>query len=342
MALAVVTGASGLLGSNLLHLLPKHGYDVRGVHRRGSSIGHLRELKVDWRKAELSDAGQLERAFAGASVVFHCAASVVQSRWLRPEHQTANIDATLNVLEAVRRTGVSRLVHCSSVVTCAISTDGQPVDEEAAWNLPDVGLRDGYSRSKRAAEEAVFRAARDSLDAVVVNPGYMIGPFDSKPSSGRLILEVARGRVIAWTHGCNNFVDVRDVATGMMKAAKSGRSGERYILGGTDMSYRSLLTLIASVLGVRPPLCALPPSFARIGGWAGDLIEAATGRAGDVNTATARYANCPGMRFSSDKAARELGYTAGPLRTAVEDAVTWFQEAEMLPRRGPLRGGRPR
>jgi dihydroflavonol-4-reductase len=223
----VVTGATGLLGSNLVVALVHRGFRVRALRRSPSSAPHLAQLGADWHDAALSDP-------AGA------------------------------------------------------------------------------------------------LDAVIVNPGFMFGPMDHRPSSGQLILEVAAGRTPGWTSGGNNFVDVRDVANGIISALERGRRGERYILGGQNLSYRQILTVVADAVGVRPPSFAVPHAVAVVAGLAGDLTERVTGAPTRLNTATVRYAYCAGMRFSSAKAARELGYRHGPVKTAIEDAVAWLRAARML------------
>jgi dihydroflavonol-4-reductase len=325
----VVTGATGLLGSNLVVALVQRGFRVRALRRSPSSAPHLAQLGADWHDAALSDPASLVRVFDGAAAVFHCAGSVVQSRRVRPEHLTSNVEATGNVVAAASAAKVDRLVHCSSTVACAIATDGGLADETRPWNFPECGLADGYAWSKRQAEQAVSNAA-GALDAVIVNPGFMFGPMDHRPSSGQLILEVAAGRTSGWTSGANNFVDVRDVANGMISALERGRRGERYILGGQNLSYRQILTVVADAVGVRPPSFAVPRAVAVVAGLAGDLAERVTGAPTRLNTATVRYAYCAGMRFSSAKAARELGYRHGPVKTAIEDAVAWLRAARML------------
>jgi dihydroflavonol-4-reductase len=173
-------------------------------------------------------------------------------------------------------------------------------------------------------------AAAGELDVVIVNPGFLLGPLDAKPSSGRLILRVAKSRVLVLPGGVNNFVDVRDVAAGMIAAFERGRPGERYILGGENMTYREIVTTIAHVLGRAPPRLTVPYTVARMVGWVGDAVELASDRAIDVNTAIVRYGYCRAFHFSSDKAERELGYRPRPVAQAIEDAVAWFRQAGML------------
>jgi dihydroflavonol-4-reductase len=180
-------------------------------------------------------------ALKGVDAVFHCAASTTQSRWLRKEHRISNVVASMHVLSACRAARVDRLVHCSSAVTCGVPVDEELVTEDTQPAAGLAGVPDGYAASKRMAE--IVMLAAEGIDVVVVNPGFMFGPFDVKPSSGRLILSAARGSPIGWPTGCNNFVDARDVANGMIVALERGRAGERYIFWGGNLTYGAVLGL---------------------------------------------------------------------------------------------------
>lgn len=325
---AAITGATGLVGSNLAVLLCEQGVEVRCTHRRSSRRDHLDGLPLRWLEAELNDVDALARAFDDVDVVYHCAASVEMRRHPTSAQRQANLDGTRNVLAAARRSGARRLVHCSSVVTCAIAEGEADVTEEDRWNFPAHGLDDGYAVTKRESEELVRDAAAE-LDVVVVNPGFMIGPYDPKPSSGRLVLAVLDGRLFFYTEGYNNFVDVRDVCRGMTLAAERGRRGERYILGGENLRFQEAFARIAAVVGKRPPRFGMPKALGLLGGWLGELGQAVLRRELDVNLVTARYGYCRGYRFSSAKAERELGYSHGPLEDAVRDALAWFRARGM-------------
>lgn len=328
MARIAITGASGLLGGNLAAELRAQGHDVVATRRAGTRIIHLEDLRLEWIDADLGSSEALARAFAGADAVFHCAAAVSVKREVTAEMTAANVTGTANVVEAAIAAGVPRLVHTSSVVAVGLTTDGRPCDETARWNFDAEGLVDGYAITKRRAEDVVG-AARDRLDAVIVNPTYMLGPRDARPSSGKLIVDVVRRRVPGWTPGYNNFVDARDVARGMIAAWQRGRRGERYILGGHDMTYGDVMREIARVAGVAPPRLRVPrPAAWALGRW-GDLVER-LGKDPLVNSTQIRYAYTDRFRFRSDKAAAELGYTVGPLAPAIRDAIGWFRAHGML------------
>ena len=323
-----ITGASGLLGGNLAAELIAAGHEVVATRRAGTQVAHLADLKIEWRDADLGDAAALARAFDGVTAVFHCAAAVTIKREVTPEMRAVNVDGTRHVIDACVKAGVKRLVHTSSVVAVGLSEDGRPCDETATWNFDKLGLLDAYAITKHEAEDVV-RAEGGRIDAVIVNPTYMFGPRDARPSSGKLILEVVRRRLPGWTPGYNNFVDVRDVARGMIGAWQKGRRGERYILAGHDMTYRRLFELIARVADVKPPRLPAPKLIARIVGKWGDFVEA---RGGEpvVNSTQVKYAFTDRFRFASTKAARELGYKFGPLEPAIHDALDWFRANHML------------
>lgn len=324
---AALTGASGLLGGNLARELCGRGYTVVATRRAGSGVAHLDDQPIHWMEADLGDVDALTRAFTGADVVFHVAAQVSVRRTPNAAIIAANVTGTENVLAAVRRVG-ARLVHTSTVSAVGVSEDGRPCDEHSRFNFADHGLLDAYVQTKHAAEERV-RAATD-VDAVIVNPTFMLGPYDSKPSSGQLLVALAKGRLPGNTPGTNNFVDVRDVARGMLLAAERGMRGERYILGGENLTYAEAFRRFAAVLGVRPPARSVPHLLARVGGWAGDLRERLTDAEPELNSATVAWGYCDRYLFTSARAEAELGYTHGPIEPAVADAAAWFRARGLL------------
>ena len=326
---AVITGASGLLGGNLAAVLVEQGHSVAATRRAGSRVGHLDGLPITWLEADLSDTGALARAFAGADAVFHCAALVSNRPRPTPELVAANVDGTANVLQAVRSSG-ARLLYCSSAVTIGVSEDGQPCTEASRWNLPEHGLADGYSVTKKQAEERVQAAAQDGLDAVIVCPTYMFGPYDSKPSSGKMLVELAHGRMPFYSSGRNNFVGAADVARGMVLALERGRRGGRYLLGGDNLTYKELFDRAAALAGARPPRIAAPRALARLLGWAGDLQDWATGKEPLINTASVAWGYCDTFQSDSGKARAELGYAPGPLDDAIRAAYAWFRGQGMI------------
>jgi dihydroflavonol-4-reductase len=329
MSRVAITGASGLLGGNLAAVLVAAGHQVVATRRAGTKVAHLDDLAIEWRDGDLASRDSLARAFAGCEAVFHCAAAVSVEKIVTPEMRDTNVGGTERVIEACVTAGVKRLVHTSSVVAIGLTTTGVPSDETARWNFDQEGLLDAYAITKHEAEEVVRKEAAHGLDAVIVNPTYMFGPRDARPSSGTLILKIAKRRVPGWTPGYNNFVDVRDVARGMIGAWHKGRRGERYILGGHDMTYRACFETIARVAGVKAPRIGVPYPLAKLLGRFGDVLES-RGREPLVNSTQIAYAFTDKFRFRSTKAASELGYTYGPLEPAIRDALAWFRAAKML------------
>ncbi len=328
MSRVAITGASGLLGGNLAAELIATGHEVVATKRAGTQVTHLADLAIEWVDAELGSVEALTRAFAGCACVFHCAAAVTIKKAVTPEMTAANVTGTANVIDAVIAAKVPRLVHTSSVVAVGLSTNGKPCDETATWNFDVLDLVDGYAITKHQSEELV-RKAHDRVDAVIVNPTYMFGPRDAKPSSGALIRKVVRRQLPGHTPGYNNFVDVRDVARGMIAAWHKGRRGERYILAGHDMTYREVFERIAKVAGVKPPRFSVPRPAAWLVGKYGDLVEA-RGKEPLLNSTQVGYAYTDKFRFKSDKAATELGYKISPIEPAIRDAIAWFRANQML------------
>jgi dihydroflavonol-4-reductase len=328
MPLAAITGASGLLGGNLAAELLAQGWTVRATRRGSTKIGHLEDLAIAWVPGDLDDVPGLTAAFAGADAVFHCAAMVSIVAKVTPPIRNANVGGTERVLAAMRAAKAKRLVHVSSVVAVGVSTDGKPSDETARWNLDEHGLADAYSITKREAEDVV-RAATD-VDAVIVNPGYMLGPRDARPSSGDLLIKIAKRKLPGSTPGTNDFVDVRDVARGMILAAGKGARGERYILGGEQLGYREAFDRFAKVAGVAPPRFSLPRPLALAFGYGGDAWHKLSGKEPLVNSTQVRYAFSRDFAFTSAKAERVLGYQHGPIEPAVRDALAWFRAHRML------------
>jgi dihydroflavonol-4-reductase len=326
-----ITGATGLLGGNLAVALVERGHDVVATRRKTSDTSHLEGLDVDWIEAPLSDVAGLTRAFDGADVVYHCAAAVSVQYEVKPWIYEANVVGTRNVIRAVENVGGPRLVHCSSVVAIGASDDGEPCTEDHRWNLDEHKLDDAYAKTKYESQQIVIDAAReDDLDAVVVNPNYMIGPYDARPSSGELVLAVINRQLPGYSLGMNNFVDVRDVVRGMILAAEHGRAGEKYILGGHNLTYKEFMDTVSRVAGTKPIRRRVPRPLAAAVGVLGETYSKLTRSEPLLNRATVRWYFSDGFIFSSEKATRELGYEISPLEPAIRTAIDWFRDHDML------------
>jgi dihydroflavonol-4-reductase len=329
MAHAVVTGASGLLGANLAAELIAQGHTVTATRRASTDTSSLADLPVQWVHADIGSAAELCDVFVGADVVFHCAACVSTGRRVTAAMSAVNVGATGAVVDAAIAVGTPRVVHTATANTIGPTPDGTPADEQTPWAMDEAGLASGYAVTKRLGEDLVKRAC-DKLDAVIVSPTYLVGPRDARPSSGRLIVEVANRRIPFWTPGYNNFADVCEVARGMIAAWLHGKRGERYILGGQEMTYRDYMERVALAAGVAPPRRRLPHPVAWIAGKTGDLFEVVTGRETTVNSISVEYSFTDRYRYRSDKAVRELGYVMGPIEPAIRNAVNWFRARGMI------------
>lgn len=317
----LVTGATGLVGNNLVRKLLARDVGVRVLVRASSPVAEqaLAGLAVERVAGDLADEAALERALAGVDWVVHAAAHV-HCGWRQAAAMwEVNVEGTRRVARAARRAG-ARLVHVSSVDAIGLRSDGQPADEET----PPGGMPETpYVVTKREAEAALLEEIDRGLDAVIVNPVYMLGPWDWKPSSGRMLLEVGAGKGLFAPPGGNDFVDVRDVATGILAALELGRTGRRYILGGHGLSYLDAWRLMARVTGRLQPLGLAPRPCVRLAGWLGDLATALSNREGDLNSA-ATAMSLVDHNFSCRRAQDELGYSFRPLEDTVQDAWDWF------------------
>jgi len=327
----LVTGASGLLGGNLVrHIAATKAGRLRVLARENSDLSSLEGIEAEVMRGDIRDRESVDRAVRGCDRVVHCAASVSQWRPNLGWMYEVNVGGTVNVLEAALEAGVERAVYVSTVDTLGLSSRENPADE--GWGHESMArFKNPYVDTKYEAELRALDILKRGLDLVIVKPTYMIGEWDTKPTSGQMIIETAKGRVIGYPGGGNNFVDVLDVARGIMLAFDKGRTGESYILGNAEgnLTYKEMLTLIASVVGVRPPLFRIPYPLALAGGYMMDIAGRLTGREPDVNSVTARmgYAD---HYFTPAKAIKELGLPQSPLAPAVERAYRWFKRRGML------------
>ena len=318
----LVTGATGFVGAAVVRALLAEGWQVRALVRGGSDRRNVAALAVEQVVGDLTDIASLERAVAGCEAVFHVAADY--RLWApRPQElYRANVDGTGNVLAVAQRAGVRRIVYTSSVATVGLPADGHPGAEDTPVGLAD--MIGHYKRSKFLAEERARAAAARGVPVVIVNPSTPIGPGDVKPTpTGRIVLDAARGRTPAYVDTGLNIVHVDDVAAGHLLAFHRGQVGERYILGGEDMTLRQILALIAQLAGRSPPRIRLPHGAVLPVAYFAELHARLTGRPTRITVEGVRMAR-KRMFFSSAKAVRDLGYRWRPPAEAFADALRWF------------------
>lgn len=325
-----ITGATGFVGSAVARQLLQAGHSVRALVRPGSDRKCVADLNIEYVEGDLSQS--LAAAMQGCEGVFHVAADY--RLWApdpAPLYQT-NVEGTRNVLASAREAGVRRVVYTSSVATLGLPKAGGPGDEATPVSLDD--MIGHYKRSKYQAEEVAREfAAGQALDVVTVNPSAPIGPRDHKPTpTGRMVLDAAAGRMPAYVDTGLNVVHVDDVASGQLLAFEHGRNGERYVLGGTDMTLQQILAEIADIVDRPPPRIRLPHGLIMPVAHIAEAWARVSGREPKVTVDGVRLAR-KHMFFSSAKAQAELGYAARPARVALQDAVNWYRASDYLPAR---------
>ena len=322
--LAFVTGATGFLGSHVARVLADQGANLRLLIRSTSNLKNLEGLKAETATGDLRDAASLEKAMAGCDAVFHVAADY--RLWLRDpaEMYRSNVAGTRAILEAARKNNVQRVVYTSSVATVGFTSNGQPADEDSPVSIAD--MIGHYKRSKFMAEQLALEAGRGGMHVVTVNPTTPIGEQDVKPTpTGRIVVDFLKRKFPAYVETGLNLVDVRECARGHARAFEKGRSGERYILGGENLTLKQILDKLGKITGLPSPRMKLPYVFAFA---AGVIDEAITGgvlkREPRATVDTVRMGKKK-MFATSAKAERELGWRIVPVDDALQRAVQWFQ-----------------
>lgn len=319
-----VTGGTGFVGTAVIRQLLEAGHQVRALARPRSSRRNLNNLDVEVVEGSLNDRPSLARGLAGCQIVFHIAADY--RLWV-PDPSvlySTNVDGTRNLLLEAASAGIERIVYTSSVATLGINKDGTPSDEASPVSIED--MIGHYKRSKFLAEQLVHNFVTDpKLPIVIVNPSTPIGPRDIKPTpTGRVIRDAAHGKMPAYVDTGLNLVHVDDVARGHLLALERGRIGERYILGGHDLSLRDILYKIAAITGHRPPLFQLPHATIFPIAYLSELWARFTNGSEPQVTIDGLKMSRKLMYFSSAKAKSALGYTYRSVDEALSDAVDWF------------------
>jgi dihydroflavonol-4-reductase len=322
----LITGAPGFVGSAVARALIAAGHDLRALVRPHSDCRNLAGLSLEIIYGDIRDRGSLDRAMKDCSTLFHVAADY--RLWVpKPsEIYETNVTGTRNVMLAAMNAGIKRVVYTSSVATLGVTPNGSPADEDTPVSLKD--MIGHYKRSKFMAEIEVKRLADEhGLPVIIVNPSTPIGPRDIKPTpTGRIIVDAGAGRIPAYVDTGLNLVHVDDVASGHLLALERGKVGDRYILGGSNMTLKEILCAIAILTGQNPPKICLPhylvfPVACLSEAWA-RLVTRREPRATLTGVRLARKR----MFFSIGKAKRFLGFNPRPVEEALRDALDWFQK----------------
>ena len=333
---AFVTGATGFVGGSVVRRLLSEGHEVVALVRPDADTRLLDGLAVERVAGDLADTEALRRGTAGCEWVFHVAA--LYSFWGHSwdEFYQINVEGTRRVLEAALDEGATRIVHTSSIATLGIPADGTPGTEDTPVTLTD--MIGHYKRSKYLGEEMVREYVRRGAPVVIVNPAAPIGVGDHKPTpTGRIVVDFLNGRMPAYVDTGMTIVDVEDVAQGHLLAAERGTVGERYILGGENLTLKEVLDILAEVAGLRPVRIRIPRGVAFT--WA--YVDVSLARLSRTHVPTATPDAVRISRnyefFSSDKAMRELGFPRSSARDALRKAVEWYRANGYAPRGGSRR-----
>ncbi len=329
----LLTGGTGFVGSAVLRRLLLAGHQVRILVRQTSNRRNVEGLDVDIAIGDLRDPASLASAIRGCTALFHVAANYRLWAADVAELYRDNVEGTRNIMLAAGREGVDRVVYTSSVATLGLNKDGSPANEDTAAVLDD--MIGHYKRSKYLAEIEVRRfALEEVVPVIIVNPSAPVGPRDIKPTpTGRMILDVASGNMPAYVDTGLNIVHVDDVAEGHLLAYLHGKIGDRYILGGTNLTLKEIFSQVCRISGNGAPRIRLPHNLLLPIGYTVEAWSRLTGQEPRITVDGIRLARKK-MFFATDKAARELNYRPRPVTVAFQDAVRWFRENNYL-KRGP-------
>lgn len=321
---AFITGATGFLGTHVARVLAEQGAGLRLLVRPTSNLKNLEGLHAETAMGDLRDAASLEKAMSGCEVVFHVAADY--RLWVQDpaEMYRSNVEGTRAILEAARKNGVRCVVYTSSVATIGFTGNGHPADEDSPVSLAD--MIGHYKRSKFMAEQVALEAGRAGMRVVTVNPTTPVGEQDIKPTpTGRIVVDFLKGKFPAYVETGLNLVDVRECALGHVEALEKGKSGERYILGGENLTLKQILDKLGAISGLPSPKVKLPYFVAYAAGLVDQTVSGRLlHREPRATVETVRMGKKK-MWASSGKAERELGWKILPADNALRRAVEWFR-----------------
>ena len=318
----LVTGAAGFLGSHVARQLMARGDDVRVLLRASSTNRAIADLSLEYVTGDLREPASLDRAMKGVKRVFHMAADY--RLWARRSREIydSNVGGTKNLLAAAKRAGVEQLVYTSTVATIAVDRPKLPNEFTDAKLDEMVGH---YKRSKWMAEREVLNAAKSGLPVIVAMPTTPVGPWDWKPTpTGKIILDFLNGKMPGYVETGLNFVGVEECAAGHLLLAEKGKVGERYLLGGENLTLKAMLDMLAKITGLRAPSLKIPHGLALGVAYANTVFSRLLGREPGIPIEGVKIARHM-MFVDCSRAQRELGFKAGPVAAALERAVRWYE-----------------
>lgn len=329
MKKVLLTGADGLLGSNITRELLHRGYGVTALIERNKQPKTLSNLPgLTLVAGDILDPVSLTEAMRGHEFVIHAAANTNVFPARSEIVRKVNLDGTRHIIDAALLTGVARVVMVTSAVSFGYGTKDQPGDETQPYRSAWIGL--DYMDSKYEAHVETVKAVKErGLPAVLVCPTFMLGPYDSRPSSGAMVMAVYEGKVPGYTGGGRNYIDVRDAAIGVCNALTMGRIGEAYVLGHRNMNYHEAFGMMADVMGVKPPRIQFPNWAIKTLGLWGNFWYRLTGKAPLLSYEMAKN-SCEGFYFTAAKAVDELQLPQSPIEDAIKACFDWMMEQGMM------------
>lgn len=324
MAKIFVTGADGMLGSNLVRELLDRGHQVRAFILKGKASPTLEGLPIEFAEGNLLEKESILEGMQGCDYVIHVAALTTVWPSKGEIYHRVNVVGTENVIDAALHHKVRRMVHVGSASSFGFGEQDNPGTETTPYKSGKYGL--DYIETKREGQFRVERAVRErGLQAIIVNPTFMIGPYDSVPNAGKMILGLYEQKSPGYSPGGKNWVYVKDVAVGIANALTKGKIGESYILGHQNLSFKEAFAIISRVIGKPFPSMAAPAPLVKLAGGFGSLGAAITKKPPIVSYKMA-WISCDGHYFSPEKAVRELDLPQTPIEVAIQDAFDWFKE----------------
>jgi len=325
----LVTGGTGFIGSRLVHKLAATADDIHVLVRKNSDLVSLKDIldRITLVYGDVTNRPSLDSAMNGMELVYHSAGLTYMGDKRNPLLQAINVDGARNVLEAALEAGVRRVVHISSITAVGICDGKKPLDESSPWNFDRINLE--YARTKHQSELAVASAIKKGLDCVIVNPAYVFGAGDINFNAGRLIKDIYNRKIPFYPLGGVCVIDVEIVAETIIAAMEKGKTGERYIIGGDNVSYKELMETISSVAGVPKVVLPLPFWMAKVLKSILDMIKTRNGISKLFILSMYRIAS-ENLFYDSSKAARELGMRHESHLNSIRSAFDWYRERDML------------
>ena len=325
----LVTGADGLLGSNLVRELLNRNYAVSVLLLEGIKSPTLDGLPITVYYGNILKPESLDAPFKNNDVVIHCAAATDVFPARNKFVNTVNIEGSQNIINACLKHSIKRLIYTGTANSFSF---GASKEKPGVEDTPYISLRYGldYMDSKRYAQDMVLEAVKNKgLPAVVVNPTFMIGPYDTKPSSGQMILALHKGKVPGYTKGGKNYVAVKDAAVAISNAIDKGRIGECYILGNENLTYKEAFEKLANAIGAKPPKLKMANFVVKFYGTLSSFL-ATVFKFEPTVTKELAIISCDHHYYSAEKARTELGLPQTPIETAAKECLDWFKENDYL------------